>query len=146
MLAMIVAMLLAADAPTVKYLGTSSRHGGEWLSFEVENSGKAPIAYAGYTPESYTDGIPAGEIRPFYSIEVRVGNEWKQLELGHCATGRGKVSIDAKSKVRFYSVIPEGDWTETRVGLSWQQGDNQSLRGVAWSDTIKRNDLKLRAP
>lgn len=146
MLAMIVAMLLAADAPTVKYLGTSSRHGGEWLSFEVENSGKAPIAYAGYTPESYTDGIPAGEIRPFYSIEVRVGNEWKQLELGHCATGRGKVSIDAKTKVRFDSVIPEGDWTETRVGISWHVGDKPSLRGVAWSGTIKRNDLKLRAP
>jgi hypothetical protein len=146
MLAMIVAMLLAADAPMVKYLGTSSRHGGEWLSFEVDNPGKSPIAYAGYTPESYTDGIPAGEIRPIYQIEVRAGNEWKPMELGHCATGRGKVLIDAKTKLRFYSVIPEGDWTETRVGICWQQGDNQSLRGVAWSGTIKRDDLKLRAP
>lgn len=146
MFAMIVAMLLSADAPTVKYLGTSSRHGGEWLSFEVENPGKATLFFASYTPESYTEGIPAGEIRPIYHIEVRVGNEWKPMELGHCATGSGKVSLDAKSKVRFNSIIPEGDWTELRAGLSWQQGDKPSVGGTAWSGIIKRNDLKQRVP
>ena len=147
MLAIVTVLLLVPnDSPMVKYLGTCTRHGGEWLSFEVKNPNNTAIQCAAYTPESFTDGIPEGEMRPFYIIEVREGKEWKRLELGHCATGRGLVTLKANAKVTFETVIPEGEWTEAKVGLAWSKDDKRSSSAIAWSSVIKRSDLANRKP
>lgn len=145
MMALFVSLLMfPVDAPVVSFQKVVHKHGGVFLQFQVENLNKQAVHFVGYTPESFTDGIPAGEIRPMYLVEARQANAaWKAIELGHCATGRGELMIEAQGKVTFDTIIPEGDWAECRVGFAWSS-DLKAKGTVAWTSAIKRDAVKLK--
>lgn len=130
--------VMPADTPAISFQKVVQKHGRTFMQFQVENAGKRTIHFVGYTPESFSDGIPAGEIRPLYSMEVRQAKgEWKPQELGHCATGHGVQAIEAKGKVTFETVLPESDWAEVRVGFAWAS-DPKGKSTILWSSPIKR--------
>lgn len=140
--------IMPADAPVIAFQKVVQKYGRNFMQFQVENTGKQAIHFVGYTPESFSDGIPAGEIRPMYTMEVRQAKgDWKPLELGHCGTGRGVLAIEAKSKVIFETVLPESDWDELRVGFAWSSAP-QGKGTILWSQPIKRETVigKSRVP
>ncbi|MFT3880735.1 MAG: hypothetical protein QM703_13855 [Gemmatales bacterium] len=132
------------EQPAVKYVGVVNKHGGQWLSLQVENPNDNKAYFYGYTPESYSDGIPQGEIRPLYVMEMRsTKSPWKPVELGHCATGRGVLPLEPRTKVTFEAIIPDGKWTEVRVGLAWTK-DPKAPGERVWSESLKRADLNKK--
>jgi len=143
---LVILSLSPIGQPGLKCLGVVNKHGSDWIGFQVENPNNNRIFFYGYTPESFSNGIPKGEIIPFYLMEIRKNNgPWKQVELGHCGTGKGILPLEPKSKVTFETTIPAGEWDEVRVGLAWAKETSAPIER-AWSDVIKRADLKNKKP
>jgi hypothetical protein len=114
------------------------------LTFEVSNPNAEPLPFVGYLPSSFEGGLKEGTISPIYRIELLHGREWKDKKIGWCGTGIGPVSIPAKGKVTFQMLLPDGEWDEFRVGLTWYTTANRKEHAVIWSDGLSRKAIEAK--
>lgn len=125
--------------PVITLTGLSPQNGTS-LVFEVLNPNDAPLDYYGYTVNSFDPPIPAGMIWPLYTCEVEREGTWTRVELGHCKTGQGEVSIPARSVQKF--LVHIGEVKEpTRYGLLWHNSGDGWTTETAWSPTITQADV-----
>jgi hypothetical protein len=131
--------------PAVLFTSSALKDGLTFLTFEVLNPNDAPVPYSGYTPGSFSGGLPEGTIAPCYRVAFRRGWRWQEHDLDFCGVGLGPVELPPKSKVTFDVVLPAGRWDSARVGLSWwdpSTGDNN--RRTAWSGEVSRKEAAGR--
>ncbi len=115
------------------------------LVFDVLNPNDEPLYYTGYTRESFSPPIPAGEMRPLCRVEVQrqPGGPWEDATPGHCGTGLGEVFIPARATQSFAVPAPvAGDgWHALRFALLWyDDADESSEPRKAWSAPVARAD------
>ena len=128
------------DPPVVSLAGLSSRNGRS-VVFEVLNPNDAPLFYSGYTRESFSPPIPAGEMHPLYDQEVMRNGAWEKVDVGHCGTGRGEVFIPARGSQKFWIPLI-GDLPEPiRYGIHWQGEKGEWSKAAAWGPAVRREEL-----
>lgn len=129
------------EPPQISLVGTSPLNGVS-LVFEVMNPNDVPMYYAGYTRDSFSPPIAAGEMHPLYLMEVERNGGWEQIDLGHCKTGQGEVAVPPRSSQKF-SVHVRGELKEpVRYGFRWHRGHEQWWADeTTWTQAITQADV-----
>jgi hypothetical protein len=129
--------------PAVKSASAAAKDGHIFISLEVANPNDVAIPYVGYTSDSFEGGLPAGTISPIYRVELQAGDAWKPHPIGFCGTGIGDVTLAPRSKVTFGVLLPVGDWTAAKVGLTWwDPATDGKETAITWSTPITPPDAK----
>lgn len=136
------------DSPAAPAQGLQLRFKGrspEHLSaaFEVRNLTDKPIAYLGYTAESFDPNLPSGTVAPLYSIELQQDGKWVDHQVGFCKFGQGPVEFPPRDTVSFDAHLPEGSWDAFRIGVRLKRVENGEPKSeIVWSRKLFRSALQ----
>lgn len=128
--------------PTIIHTGRpyqKTDSGDRYLaSFVLVNPLNVPIEYYGYRMDSFSERPPAGEIHPFYALQIMKhgDDQWQDGNMGYCGTGADTMVVNPRQAGRFQAHMPLGEG-DCRISVSCSWGDNEvSMSKVCSSPTI----------
>jgi hypothetical protein len=110
------------------------------LSFHAINPNAKPVAYVGYTADSFGPPLKDGQIAPIHKVELKRDGKWQEVPRGWCGTGIGRPTLPPGRPQNFAVTVPEDGWQAVRVGFRWfsTADADDSQAKMTWSEAVEQ--------